>query len=148
MSDRKRVLFLCYGRSAESLMAEEILREYAGDEIDAVSASINPYPVPREVVEVMKEMDIDISGRRQQWAERLRGEEFDYVITIDRYSASAYLGFIERATWIAWDFDELPEFRGGDSNRIAHYRWRRIDIAARLLKWLREMYGWGDAPRQ
>jgi arsenate reductase len=59
---KQRVLILCTGNSARSQMAEGILRDMAGDIFDVESAGVAPSLVRPEAVEVMREIDIDISG--------------------------------------------------------------------------------------
>jgi len=82
MVDRKRVLIICTGNSARSQMAEGILRNDGGDRFDVFSAGVNPTQVRREAIEVMKEIDIDISNQKSKSVDEFLGEDFDYVITV------------------------------------------------------------------
>ena len=66
MTDRMRVLILCTGNSARSQMAEGLLRAIAGDQIDVASAGVAPTHVRPEAIEVLKEIDIDISNHRSK----------------------------------------------------------------------------------
>lgn len=59
--NKETVLFVCQHNSARSQMAEALLRHYAGDEYNVYSGGYAPRPVDPKAVEVMKELDIDIS---------------------------------------------------------------------------------------
>ncbi len=140
MSDRKRVMFVCYGDAARSLMAENILREYAGNEFESFSGGVYPYRVPREVAEVMRDFDVTITDEQLKWAEQYSGEEFDYVIAIDRRAAANLPMFRGRAERVSWDLDDVPDVRGRSaSERVNLYRWLQSEVASRVLKWLREL---------
>lgn len=59
---RPLVYFLCVGNAMRSQMAEAFLRHYAGDRFEVASAGTHPLgEVLPEVVEVMRERDIDIT---------------------------------------------------------------------------------------
>ena len=62
--DRKRVLFVCVHNSARSQMAEAFLNSLAGDRFEAMSAGIEPGVLNPLVVEVMKEVGIEISENK------------------------------------------------------------------------------------
>ena len=84
MTDKKRVLFVCVHNSARSQMAEAFLNTLAGDRFEAMSAGLEPGTLNPLVVEVMKEVGIDISRNQTKSAFDLfkKGELFSYVITV------------------------------------------------------------------
>ena len=60
----QRVLFLCTGNSARSQMAEAFLRKYGGKQFEAYSAGLEPKGLNPLTVQVMQEVDIDVSGQQ------------------------------------------------------------------------------------
>src|SRR5580658_10018105 len=82
MPDRKRVLVLCTGNSARSQMAEGLLRFQAGERFEVFSAGTKPSLVRPEAIVVMRELGIDISGRRSKSVDEFAGQSFDYVLTV------------------------------------------------------------------
>ena len=59
--DKKKVLFVCVHNSARSQMAEAFLKQMAGDRFEVESAGLEPGKLNPIVVEVMKEVGLDIS---------------------------------------------------------------------------------------
>lgn len=87
MSKTKRklkVLFICVHNSARGQMAEALLNNLAGDEYEATSAELEPGELNPFVVEVLREIGIDISGKKTQSAFELykSGQFFPYVIAV------------------------------------------------------------------
>ncbi|NJL35233.1 MAG: arsenate reductase ArsC [Chloroflexaceae bacterium] len=82
LDTRPRVLFLCTHNSARSQMAEGLLRHYAANQVVVQSAGSDPRPVHPVAVAVLAEMGIDISQQQSKHLETMRGQSFDYVITI------------------------------------------------------------------
>ena len=79
---RIRVLFLCTGNSSRSQMAEALLRQMAGDTVDAYSAGSHPKAVHPDAVAVMADHGIDLTGARAKHLRELTDRRFDYVITL------------------------------------------------------------------
>jgi protein-tyrosine-phosphatase len=78
-----RVLFLCTGNSARSLMAEALARALSGGAIEACSAGSHPKPVHPNTVRVMREEHgLDLAGRTSQHLNVLDGQRFDCVISL------------------------------------------------------------------
>jgi protein-tyrosine-phosphatase len=77
-----RVLFTCTGNSSRSQMAEALLRHRAGDRVRVVSAGSHPKPVHAHAVAAMAEHGIDIGRARPKHLDTLRGNRFDYVVTL------------------------------------------------------------------
>src|ERR1700758_3170551 len=83
-SKRFKILFLCTGNSARSILAEYFLRRLDPVHFEVFSAGahpkgrVNPY-----VLETLKEgYRIDASAARSKSWEEFRGVKFDFVITV------------------------------------------------------------------
>ncbi|MBK5246084.1 MAG: arsenate reductase ArsC [Peptostreptococcaceae bacterium] len=61
---KTKVLFVCVHNSARSQMAEAFLNTLAGDKFYAESAGFEPDKINPYVIQVMKEVDIDISNNK------------------------------------------------------------------------------------
>ena len=130
MNTKKRVLFLCTGNSARSQMAEGILRHIAGDKFAVCSAGTSPKGVHPMTVEVMRDIDIDISGQRSKSVEEFENEKFDYVITVcDRakQACPVFPGSIP----MHWGFDD-PAEEANPTEQRAIFMKVRNEIAQRL----------------
>jgi len=79
-----RVLFLCTGNSARSILAEHLLRRLAPGRFEAFSAGAHPKGrVNPHVLEILRDgYHIDTSGARSKSWEEFRGMKFDFVITV------------------------------------------------------------------
>jgi protein-tyrosine-phosphatase/DNA-binding transcriptional ArsR family regulator len=77
-----RVLFLCTHNSARSQMAEAILRQMGGDQVEVFSAGSMPTEVHPEALAVLHEVGIDTTGLAAKSLEQFVGEPLDYIITV------------------------------------------------------------------
>ncbi|MGH2566901.1 MAG: arsenate reductase ArsC [Bacteroidota bacterium] len=92
--EKPRVLFLCVANSCRSQMAEGIVRNMMGDEVDAYSAGAQPTTVNNFALEVLEEKGFDVSLHRSKSVEEFRGHEFDLIVTVcgeGEYSCPAWL---------------------------------------------------------
>lgn len=78
----QRVLFLCTHNSARSQMAEGLLRHQGGNRIEVFSAGNEPAVVHPLAIHTMTELGIDITGQRSKHVDELRGQSFDWIITV------------------------------------------------------------------
>jgi len=83
-SDKMRVLFLCTGNSARSILGEYLLRRIGGGRFETYSAGtvpagkVNPF-----AVRVLRELyHIDASEARSKSWEEFKDFDFDFVITV------------------------------------------------------------------
>jgi protein-tyrosine-phosphatase len=79
---RVRVLFLCTGNSTRSQIAEALLRQLAGEAVEAHSAGSHPRSVHPSAVRVMRERGMDISSKEATPLSRFARQRFDYVVTL------------------------------------------------------------------
>lgn len=82
MSGKKHVVFICTYNSVRSQMAEGILRHLYGDRYEVTSAGVAPAGVHPMAIAVLKERGIDISHQKSRSVMQLRGQEFEYVVTL------------------------------------------------------------------
>jgi len=81
---RFKVLFLCTGNSARSILAEYLLRRLDPVHFEAFSAGANPKGrVNPYVLEILRDgYHIDASGARSKSWEEFRDVKFDFVVTV------------------------------------------------------------------
>jgi arsenate reductase len=141
--DKKRVLFVCVHNSARSQMAEAFLNTLAGDRFEAISAGLEPGTLNPLVVEVMKEIGIDISRNQTKSAFDLfkKGELFSYVVTVcDAANAEMCPLFPGLLTaQIHWGFADPSVFTGTYEEKLGQTRVLRDTIKEKIETWLREM---------
>ncbi len=78
----KRVLFLCTGNSCRSQMAEGLINHDFTGQIEAFSAGTEPHGLNPRAVQVMAEIDIDISNHCSDHVGLYEDQPFDYVVTL------------------------------------------------------------------
>lgn len=77
-----RVLFLCTHNSARSQVAEALLRQMGGDQVQAFSAGSIPTKVHPDALATLQELEIDTDPLSAKSLELFSGESFDYIITV------------------------------------------------------------------
>jgi protein-tyrosine-phosphatase len=118
------VLFVCLHNAGRSQMSQALFERAAERRHTALSAGTTPAEhVHPEVVEVMRELDIDLAGRRPQLLTRELAEQADVVVTMGCGDACPY---IPGKRYIEW---ELPDPKG---RPISEVRDIRDDIARRV----------------
>ncbi len=118
------VLFVCLHNAGRSQMSQALFERAAEGRHTALSAGTTPAEhVHPEVIEVMRELGIDLTGRRPQLLTREFAEEADVVVTMGCGDACPY---IPGKRYIDW---ELPDPKG---RPIAEVREIRDEIARRV----------------
>ena len=84
MNDVKRILFLCTGNSARSILSEYLIRRIGQNRFESYSAGSFPTgQVNPHAVRVLKDLyHIDASEARSKSWEEYKDMEFDFVITV------------------------------------------------------------------
>ncbi|MDW8155368.1 MAG: arsenate reductase ArsC [Armatimonadota bacterium] len=126
-----RVLFLCTGNSARSQMAEGWMRHLSGGAVEAASAGTEPKGLHPLAVRVMAERGVDISAHRSKHVSELRGQAFDWVITVcdrARQSCPSFPG----ARTLHWDLLDPAEAQGDEQAVLDAFRQVRDELARRV----------------
>jgi len=139
--EKKKVLFVCIHNSARSQMAEAFLNELGGDRFEAESAGLEPGQLNQLVVEVMKEIKIDISHNTTKGVFDFikQGKLFHYVITVcDETSGNRcpiYPGYAKR---LHWNLPDPSALEGTQDEKRQTTRRIRDEIKARIEAWIKE----------
>ncbi len=125
------VLFVCLHNAGRSQMSAALLeREAAGQHV-ALSAGTTPAEhVHPEVVEVMRELGIDLADRRPQRLTRELAQQADLVVTMGCGDQCPY---IPGKRYLDW---ELPDPKG---RPLAEVRATRDEIARRTRNLVHEL---------
>ena len=137
--DKKRILFVCVHNSARSQMAEAFLNHIAGDMVTAESAGLEPGRLNPVVVEVMKEVGIDISKNRTDSVHDFykEGKHYDYVITVcDEASAQSCPCFPGKAERLYWSLPDPSGLTGSHEEIKQGTKDIRDQIRARVEKFV------------
>lgn len=141
--NKNKVLFVCVHNSARSQMAEAFLKQMAGDKFEVESAGMEPGKLNPVVVEVMKEVGIDISQNKTKSVFDFykQGKQYDYVVTVcDESQAGKCPVFPGTAVTkrIHWSFDDPSSFQGTWEEKLEKTREVRDKIKRRIIEWLNE----------
>jgi len=120
-------------------MAEELLRKLAGDRFEVESAGIEPGKLNPVVIEVLKEIGIDIFNKKTQAVMDLlkHNKFYSYVITVcDETSAERCPIFPGAAKRLHWGFADPSKFEGTFEEKLEKTRGVRQQIETRIREWL------------
>jgi arsenate reductase len=141
---KKKVLFVCIHNSARSQMAEAWLNHLCGESFAAESAGLEPGKLNPLAVAVMREVGIDISGKKTQAVSEVlkSGQSFSYAVTVcDETSAEHCPVFPCPTTRLHWGFPDPAVVTGSDAERLAKIRVIRDAIRAKIEAWCAELTG-------
>ena len=128
-------LFVCLHNAGRSQMSQALFEQAAGGRHSAASAGTQPTErVHPEVVEVMRELEIDLSGRAPRALTRELAERADVVVTMGCGDACPY---IPGKRYLDWELPD-PKDRPLDDVRATRDEIaRRVDQLVADLETLR-----------
>ncbi len=127
-------LFVCLHNAGRSQMSAALFERAAGGRHRALSAGTTPGErVHPEVVEVMRELGVDLSGRRPRRLTQELAEQADVVVTMGCGDACPY---IPGTRYLDWELED-PKGRP-----VEEVRATRDEIARRVEALVAEL----DAP--
>jgi arsenate reductase len=125
------VLFVCLHNAGRSQMSQALLERLAAGRHTAISAGTTPAEhVHPEVLDVMRELGIELSGRRPQLLTQDLVEQADVVVTMGCGDQCPY---IPGKRYIDWD---LPDPKGRPLDEV---RATRDDISDRVRALINEL---------
>jgi arsenate reductase len=136
----RNILFLCTGNSARSQMAAGLLEKHAGNTFNAFSAGTEPKDeIFPPVVEVMKEIGIDLSEQNPKGLKTFLGQKhFEYVIIVCSRADKACPAIFGNSRRLFWRFDDPAKTPGTRDDILGACRRIRDQIEEKIIRWLQE----------
>ena len=137
--NKTKVLFVCVHNSARSQMAEIFLKRLGGDRFEVESAGLEPGTLNPLVIQVMKEIGIDISNNKTKSVFEFykQGKLYNYVIAVcDEAQAERCPIFPGPAKKINWSFADPASFTGTPEDKLARTRTVRDAIENKIKEWV------------
>jgi arsenate reductase len=117
-----RVLFLCTGNSARSVLAEALLKQMGGSDFEVYSAGTDPKGINPYTLRVLAQEHIDGSQFHSKNMNEFLGRDFDYVITVCDDAAERCPVFPGDPQRIHWSFPDPAKVEGEDVVKLAAFQ--------------------------
>ena len=131
-----RVLFVCTGNSARSVMAEALLRHRGGPDFEVQSAGTEPRGINPLTLAALAEAGIDASWARSKSVTEYLGQRFDYVVTVcdqARQTCPVSPGVHES---LHWGYEDPADATGTEAERLAVFRRVFIQLGERINQFI------------
>ncbi len=134
----QRVLFVCTGNSARSIMGEALLRHLASDRFEAFSAGMEPKGVNPLTLQVLHERGIDTTGLTSKDTMEFLGQaRVHYAIVVcDKAQQSCPRIQPFALHTLYWPFPDPAAATGTEEERLEVFRAVLLQIEATLEEWL------------
>ena len=132
-----RILIVCWGNSARSIMAEALLRHHGGTDFDVQSAGIEPKGIHPLTERVLDEAGLDHAWARSKSVNEFLDRAFDYVITVcddARTVCPVFPG--EKQTTLHWGYEDPAKVEGTDEQRLAAFESTLTMLATRITSFV------------
>lgn len=139
---KQKILFICVHNSARSQMAEAWLNYTCGEFFEAQSAGLEAGTINPLVVQAMKEIGIDLSGKKTQEVFNVwkSGQIFPYVITVcsdaEAKGCPIFPGVTIR---LHWPFRDPSQLTGSDEEKLREIRKIRDEIRVKVEEWCEDV---------
>lgn len=117
-----RVLFVCTGNSARSIMAEALLRRHGGERFEVFSAGTEPKGINPFTLRVLADAGMDASWARSKAVDEFIGQPFDYVITVCDQARQSCPVFPGGHAPLHWGYDDPAAATGTEEERLDAFR--------------------------
>jgi arsenate reductase (thioredoxin) len=117
-----RVLFLCTGNSARSVIAEALLRNLGGADFEVHSAGTHPKGLNPYTIKVLDQAGLNSPDFRSKNMDEYIDQKFDYVITVCDNAAEECPIFPGDPKRIHWSFTDPAAVEGTDVVKLAAFQ--------------------------
>lgn len=137
----KKVLVLCTGNSCRSIMAEALINHYLKDQWQAFSAGVSPSKVNPRAIQVMNEIDIDLSQyRSKSVTEFLKRDDLDLVITVCDHAKESCPVFLKPVKSVHIGFEDPADYNDAEDDiALPIFRRVRDEIKQQLIEYLKNI---------
>ena len=117
-----RVLFVCTGNSARSIMAEAILRHLGGADFEVNSAGTEPKGINPLTLAVLDAAGIDASWAASKSTTEFLRQPFDYVVTVCDHARQSCPVFPGANQSLHWNLEDPAAATGTEAERLAVFQ--------------------------
>lgn len=122
-----KVLFLCTGNSARSIISEYLLRKTGRRRFESYSAGSNPkgevHPLALRLLKEVYKIDAnDLSGARSKSWEEFQGMDLDFVITVCDNAKESCPVFPGQPIAAHWGVPDPADFEGPEEEHYALFK--------------------------
>jgi arsenate reductase len=117
-----RVLVVCTGNDARSILGEALLRHLGGSRIEAHSAGTHPSVVSPLALRALEDAGVSTDGLRSKSVNDYLGQRFDYVITVCDDARDACPVFPGVRESLHWSYPDPAKAEGTEEERLAAFR--------------------------
>jgi arsenate reductase len=117
-----RVLFVCTGNSARSVMAEALLRRRGGSDFEVHSAGTEPKGINPLTVRILKEAGLPTDGLGSKSVSEFLDQRFDYVVTVCDEARQVCPVFPGSHQSMHWGYEDPALATGSEDERLAVFR--------------------------
>jgi arsenate reductase (thioredoxin) len=141
-----RVLVVCTGNSARSILAEALLRHHGGADFEVNSAGTEPKGINPLTERVLDEAGLDHSWARSKSVSEFLGQSFDYVITVCDQARQVCPVFPGVHESLHWGFEDPAAVEGTEEERLAAFRSTLTMMSGRIQSFITLAHRDGAAP--
>ena len=127
-----RVLVVCTGNSARSILAEALIRKHGGEDFDVHSAGTNPRGINPLTEQVLDEARIEHDWARSKSVNEYLGQSFDYVITVCDEARQACPVFPGEHESLHWGYEDPAAVEGTEEQRLDAFRSTLTMLSTRI----------------
>jgi arsenate reductase len=127
-----RVLFLCTGNSARSVIAEALLKSLGGEDFEVYSAGTHPKGINPYTEIVLQQAGIDPAQFHSKSMDEYLDRDFDYVITVCDNAAEECPVFPGDPQRIHWSFTDPAAVEGTDVVKLSAFQQTLREMRQRL----------------
>jgi arsenate reductase (thioredoxin) len=129
-----KVLFLCTGNSARSILGEYLLRAKDPGRFETYSAGSNPrgevHPLALRLLRDVYKIDAE-DAHSKSW-EEFQDVDFDFVITVCDNAKESCPVFPGQPTALHWGLPDPADFQGPEEEHYALFQAVGRDLARRI----------------
>ena len=129
----KKVMFVCRRNSCRSQMAEGFAKALGANKIEVSSSGLEASRVHPTAIEVMSEIDIDLSQQTSDALSDFKAEDYDAVISMCGCGTNLPSEWVMQEVFEDWELDDP------DGQPIATFHRVRDEIKERVTKLIAQL---------
>ena len=131
-----RILVVCTGNSARSILGEAMFRHLGGERVEVHSAGTHPSVVNPFAIRVLEEAGVATDGLSSKSVNDFLGQRFDYVITVCDDARDACPVFPGVHETMHWGYPDPAKAEGSEEQRLAAFRTVLTGLGQRIHQFL------------